>query len=132
LCMIFCIQSTSLAKIKTVKNLFEMWYTIGRSLHTRLQLEESSHTVMPPQIISADFNVNGGKAGAGLWADVKRYTYKRIYTQVFLAPLGKERLWRQKPFRTQRLAKCSALLIHAKERINQMTALSHDFLHELS
>lgn len=47
---------------------------------------------MPPQIISADFNVNGGKAGAGLRADAKRYTYKTIYAQVFVAPLGQERL----------------------------------------
>lgn len=69
---------------------------IERSLHTRLQLEESSHTVMPPQIISADFNVNGGKAGAGLRADTKRYTYKRIHAQVFLTLLGRERARKRK------------------------------------
>lgn len=73
---------------------------------------------MPLQIISADFNVNGGKAGAcSRGADARGYTYERIYVQVFLVPQFKTRARKYWGASAKRLAGM-LVLINTRDGMN--------------
>lgn len=71
---------------------------------------------MPPQIISADFNVNGGKAEAGLQADAKTCAYKRIYAQMFLCTAGQKDSGKKIIGSTK--ISCIFILINIRDRTN--------------